>query len=148
MNIHELKEETFQRAATAASDQLEFFSLASVPTDEDCTPAGSDHDLQKIECSAYIRQLVRTIGPPPAGAEFFILENFHDFGTYYEAGIWYIPESEDEQGHDIESASYEYALKCEQGPEYWDEQAKKELIQSGYFKYTGAKVIQMKGKVA
>ncbi len=133
----------YHRAAAACHASLEFFHLASVPSAEDCTPAGADYSLQKIECETYIRQLIRTYGPVPEGASFFIIENLHEFGTYFEAAIWYVPEDEESE-EETESESFKYALQCEQGPEYWDQQAKSELIESGYFKYVGAKVIQMR----
>lgn len=134
---------TFQRAsALCLTTSIEFFHLASVPSAEDCTQAGADDELQTMECAAYINLLRRTLGNEPAGCEFFIIENNHEFGTYFEAGIFYpIPEDEDNQE---QSAGLNYALQCEQGPEYWDQQAKRELIQSGYFKYVGAKIIQMR----
>lgn len=136
---------SYDRAATRARlNTYDFLHLASVPADENCTQAGADYNLQRLECESYIRQLMRETGPPPPGAEFFIVENSHEFGTYLEAAIWYSRPGEDEEGHDIDSPSYDYGLKCEAGPEYWDDQAKRELIETGYFKYVGATILKMK----
>lgn len=128
----------WQAAANRCNDQIEFFNLASVPCSEDCTPAGRDLQMQKIECTAYMHQLCREYGQEPDGCEFFIIENRHEFGIYYEVGIFYIPAGEEE------SQSEDFALKCEQGPEYWDQLAKQELKNAGHPKFQDAKILQMK----
>lgn len=108
---------TFTRAANSCNENREFLSLASSPCDEQCMQAGSSYDLQILECTTYINQLIRFYGPVPEGNTFFIIENFHEFGTYYEAGIFYVPTLDEDE---TESISEVYAMQCEQGPETWD----------------------------
>jgi len=117
----------FIRASRMCHDQNEFLTIASTPCDETCTQAGQDLNLQLIECIALRNQLKRTYGDPPDGAEFFILVNHHEFGTYYEVGIFYVPTQEDSE---TDSISEQYAFKCENIPEQWDLQAKQELRQA------------------
>ena len=133
---------TWTRAANLCSDQKEFFPLASTPHDEECTPAGQDEEVQKMECTALINQLKRKAGEPDPGAEYFIIKNEHDFGTYYEAGIFYIPTPEDQEE---ENGSEIYAMIIEQNiPDKWDTEALKELREAGHPNYQPAKVVQMK----
>lgn len=128
-----------------SSSRFDFFSLAPTPHDEECTQAGGDLVDQKKECAALINQMIRIHGSPPEGAEFVIIKNTgHDFGTYYEAGICFVPEDEDAEDPE-ESPSMEYALKCESGiPDKWDDDAIDELRDSGHSKYQPAKVIPLK----
>lgn len=152
---------TWNRAAGQASEEIEFFSLASTPHDEICTPAGQDENLQILECTALINQLIREQGPAPEGAQYFIVENTgHDFGVYYEAGIFYtqIPEpsqydidNETElwqtwwNAEEDQTPSEIYALKMEGSiPEQWDEEAKQELRKAGHPAHQPAKVVKMK----
>ena len=123
--------------------QVEFFSLACTPTDETCTQAGQDLESQIKECTALINQLIRAAGQSDPGVEFFIIENTgHDFGIYYEAGIFYIPTPEDQEE---ENGSEIYAMVIEQNiPEKWDAEALQELKTAGHPAYQPAKIIQMK----
>lgn len=132
----------WNRAAAKANENLEFFTLASTPHDETCTPAGKDLESQLMECTALINQFIRSAGQPDPGAEFFIIENTgHDFGIYYEAGIFYIPTPED---HEEENGSEVYAMVIEQNiPDKWDEEALQELRTAGHPSYQPAKVIRM-----
>lgn len=132
----------WKHAANRCSETLEFFPLASTPHDEHCTQAGQDENLQIIECTALINQLIRSAGQPDEGAEFFIIENFHEFGTYYEAGIFYVPTQDED---DEDSKSEEYAQAIEQNiPDKWDAEALQELRTAGHPAHQPAKVIQMK----
>lgn len=133
----------WNRAAAKANENLEFFSLASTPHDENCTPAGQDLESQIKECTALINQFKRAAGEPDPGAEFFIIENTgHDFGTYYEAGIFYVPTPEDQEE---ENGSEIYAMVIEQNiPDQWDEEANRELREAGHPAHQPAKVVKMK----
>ena len=134
----------WNRAAAKASDQLEFFPLACTPHDEECTQAGQDTDLQIMECTALINQFIRAAGKPDPGAEFFIIENTgHDFGIYYEAGIFYQPTPDTDEAE--ESQSEIYAMIIEQNiPEQWDNEAKEELRIAGHPAHQPGKVVKMK----
>lgn len=142
----------WNRAAGRASDQLEFFPLACTPHEEECTPAGYDLEnnrTQQIECKALINQLIRKAGPAPEGAQYFIIENTgHEFGTYYEAGIFYVPTPEpqtEEETDQSQSDSENYAMIVEQNiPDKWDAEAFKELREAGHPNYQPAKVIKLK----
>lgn len=136
----------FNRAAAKAGEEIEFFSLASTPHEEKCTQAGQDENLQIMECTALINQLIRAAGKPDEGAEFFIIENTgHDFGTYYEVGIFYKPQTTEQAEADEDSQSEIYALVIESNiPDKWDAEALKELREAGHPAYQTAKVIRMK----
>lgn len=143
----------WNNATAKTGEQLEFFPLTCTPHNENCTPAGQNREDQIKECTALINQLIRKAGQPDPGAEFFIIENTgHDFGTYFEAGIFYIPtpeQEEDEEGQEDkeeeESQSEIYAMVIEQNiPDTWDEEALQELRASGHTMYQPAKVIKMK----
>jgi hypothetical protein len=126
----------------ATQSDKEFFNLAPTPNDEECTPVGQDEQSQIKECTALINQLIRKAGKPDEGAEFFIVENHHEIGTYYEAGIFYIPSPEMSEE---ESESEIYAMVIEQNiPDKWDAEALQELRNAGHPKYQAAKVVRMK----
>lgn len=134
----------WKQAANKCNGEVEFLNLASTPHDEICTPAGQDLESQILECTALINQLIRSAGQPDTGAEFFIIENTgHDFGIYYEAGIFYQPTPDTDEAE--ESQSEIYAMVIEQNiPDTWDEEALQELRASGHTMYQPAKVIKMK----
>lgn len=133
------------KAASKASPELEFFPLASTPHDEPCTQAGKDEDLQLIECTALINQLKRLPTPQAPQAQYFIIENTgHEFGTYYEAGIFFVPTPEDQDEEEPQSDSESYAMIIEGNiPDKWDAEALQELREAGHPNYQPAKVIPM-----
>lgn len=133
----------WNNAARKANEQLEFLPLTCTPHDEICTPAGKDEDNQIKECTALINQLIREQGNPPEGAEYFIIINTgHEFGIYYEAGIFYIPTQDNETEVSI---SENYALKIETSiPDKWDIEALNELRNARHTNHQPAKVIQLK----
>lgn len=130
------------KAAAKANENLEFFSLAPTPHDEQCTQAGQAPELQIMECTALINQFLRAAGKPDEGAQFFIIENTgHEFGPYYEAGIFYVPTPE---GQEEENGSEVYAMVIEQNiPDKWDAEALQELREAGHPLHQPAKVIKM-----
>lgn len=128
------------------TENRDFFNLAGTPNDEPGTQASHDpaqHQNSIIECTALINQLIRKAGKPDAGAEFFIIENTgHDFGTYYEAGIFYVPTPEDQEE---ENGSEIYAMVIEQNiPDNWDSEALQELRTAGHTNHQPAKIIKLK----
>ena len=132
---------SFAQAQTEAKYDKEFLNIGPTPYNEDCTPTGRNLSDSIFECAVYIRQLIRTYGDPPEGCEFFIMKNEHDYGTYYDANIFFIMTKED---YDIISAQSEiYAFKVENGLAYWDDQSKQELINGEHHLHT-CKVIDIK----
>lgn len=89
----------------------------------------------------WVHQLQRINGKEPEGCEWFILENHHEFGIYYEAAIYFNCPDEETEEEDI---TLTYANKCEMLPEKWDEEAKKELRSLGHTMYQPGKVVKMK----
>lgn len=100
---------------------MERLDLGSAPSHETCAQVGIDDYAEKArrECRAWIGQLVRTLGEPPAGVRFRIAANPHDFGTYYSVVVEY-------DGNDVEAAAYA-ARGDEAAPEHWDAAARDEL---------------------
>lgn len=95
--------------------------LAPVPLSEHCAQVGEEDYLRKStkECRAFVNQLNRQFGEPPAKAYFKVKKCPHDFGTYHDVVIHF---DEDDE------AATEYAYKVENElPENWDEQALTEL---------------------
>ena len=153
---------TLNQADRQRNYERDYIVIGCTPYDEDCTQAGQDADNSIMECKALINQIRREHGQEPDGCTFFVLHNFHDFGEYYEAAIYFNTITEPTQ-EDIESMneawnkwwnaeqdeteSQLYALKCEQLPEKWDDQALKELREQNYFisKPKAAKVVSMNG---
>jgi len=149
-----LQKLSWDAAARRCNDRREFFSLAPTPHDEECTQAGQDIPDNIKECTALIGQLIRVHGEPPEGAEFILIRNDHEFGTYYEAGIFYMmPPEEDfeSENEEFESPSMEYAQKCESGiPDKWDAEAIKELTEGEHTRFMPkqpGKVVKHVGKV-
>lgn len=144
---------SWDACARRTNDRREFFSLAPTPHDEECTPAGQDIPDNIKECTALINQLIRVHGEPPEGAEFILIKNDHEFGTYYEAGIFFtmLTEEEMEEAYQDETPSLLYAQKCETGiPDKWDAEAIAELTAAGYTKFMPkepARVVKHQGKV-
>lgn len=121
---------SWQRLSARCNDRFEFLSLAPTPHEEECTPAGGSTTDQIIESSVLIEQLIRIHGEPPEGAEFVIIRNEHEAGTYYEAGITYVPDG---------SPSEDYAIECESGiPDKWDENSHSALRERRHSKYQPA----------
>ena len=101
-------------------------SLGPTPSEEPCAQTGKhDPSINKMEVRAFINQLKRLYPNESPNAYFIMERNEHEFGTYYEAAIKY--------NIDDEEAS-EFAYNVEHNtPEFWDEAAKIELEQKGYF---------------
>lgn len=99
---------------------MDFMNIGCVPVDEECAQLGQKdyHERAKRECIVLINQLRRIHGDPPEGAHLRIKSFPHDFGVYVEVVCYY------EEGN---KGAYEYALNCEDLPETWDDEAKKEL---------------------
>ena len=98
----------------------DYLEIGSVPADEQCEQLGPNYDEKKArkECRVFINQLRRIHGPEPFGANLKVKSNPHDFGTYYEVACYYDDENEE---------AMNYAFNCEDIPENWDDEAKREL---------------------
>ncbi len=101
---------------------MDHLDLGSAPSDEDCAQLGVDEHYEaraRRECRALIGQFKRICGDPPPSARFRIMENPHDFGTYYSVVIAFDPNDED---------AVAYAYRCdEESPDQWDMAARLEL---------------------
>ncbi|MBP7109823.1 MAG: hypothetical protein KBA90_14785 [Chitinophagaceae bacterium] len=145
---------SWDNCSRRCNDRRDFFSLAPSPHDEECTPAGEEVSDQIIEVKALIGQLMRIHGELPEGAEFVLIRNDHEFGTYYEAGIFYEmnePNYDEEEEDEEETPSLLYAQKCESGiPDKWDAEALNEMKEAGHTKFLPkqpGKVVKHQGKV-
>lgn len=132
---------SYLQALRLQSQGKDYVTLAGAPNDEPCTPAGGSIDQMRMECTALRDQLIRMYGIPPEDAEFFILRNEHDFGTYLELCVSYKEMDGEEIGEDC--GSFGYALKCEGGiPDNWDQQAVQQLAAMGHRQYVQGEVLR------
>jgi hypothetical protein len=95
--------------------------IGAVPAGEDCEQLGPNYNPKRAqrECVAFVKQLKRTFGDEPEGAELQIEPQRHDFGTYLEV-VCYFDENNKQAAN--------YAFGCEnEMPEDWDDEAKQEL---------------------
>lgn len=95
--------------------------VGPAPPMENCAQVGSPGYWERArkECRAYIALLRRALGPEPEGASLTVRSNPHDFGTYLSVCCHYDPAI---------AAALDYAFRCEaEGPQEWDEVARKEL---------------------
>lgn len=101
----------------------DYITIGSSPASEDCAQLGSAdyHERSRKEMKAFINQIRREFGPEPDGARLAIKSFPHDFGTYSEVVCYY---------DDTNEAAMDYAFKTECPSEYWDNQAKVELMPS------------------
>ena len=99
----------------------EYLELGPVPGGEACQQVGVasyDPHLARLECLAYLQQLLRLF-PPVHGTGFAVKAFPHDFGSYHEVCVLYDGDNE---------AQVEYAFRVEGNlPEQWDEKAKELL---------------------
>ena len=129
-------EETGRKAGWIKKDAQGFgmanfddLELGTTPSGEDCAQVGATkydyYELARMELQAFLNQLKRMFPNPPPDVRFKRQSNPHDFGTYYDLAIRY--NSNDEE-------AVNYAMNIENNlPENWDEQAKRELEEQGYF---------------
>lgn len=99
----------------------DYINIGSAPAAEECAQVGSEdyYPRARRECTAFINQIKRQLGAEPGSALLSVKAFQHDFGTYHEVVCWYAEYDEE---------AYRYALRCEsEMPEYWDEEARKEL---------------------
>ncbi len=98
----------------------------TVPIDEPCAQVGSDNysDNSRKEARAFINQLIRQHGQPPAGVSITTKNNPHDFGSYLDVVIKF---DEDDET----AADYAYGVENNL-PYNWDDEALKELTEAGY----------------
>lgn len=99
----------------------DYINIGTTPTGEDCSQVGSEGYYEKArkESIIFINQLKRVFGEPPYGAAITIKSFPHDFGDYLDVVCVYDDQNE-------EAMNYAFKLEAET-PEYWDDEAKKEL---------------------
>ena len=110
-----------------AFGEWDTLEIGSTPTDEPCAQLGSSgyDELSRMEIKAFHGQIMRLFPNIPAGARFISKSNPHDFGVYRELAIKYLMDDEE---------SSDYAINVENGtPANWDEEAKRQLTELGYF---------------
>ena len=95
----------------------------TTPPEESCAQVGSReydyYDRARREARAYIGLLRRRFGDEPDGARLGVKSHPHDFGTYLTVVCYFDADS---------AAAADYASRCEaEGPQEWDEQARREL---------------------
>jgi hypothetical protein len=97
----------------------DYITIGSSPTGELCAQVGSDNYEARArkECVAFKNQLLRVFPNIPDGTYLSVKSFPHDFGSYLEVVCWYDNEDED-------SRNYAYNMNT---PEYWDDEAKKEV---------------------
>jgi hypothetical protein len=106
---------------------IETVDIGSTPCDEPCAQVGTNNyrQLAMMEVKAFAKQCLRMFPNKPIGAKFVITNNPHDFGTYYDLGVKFNMDDEEAEN---------YAYEVQNGmPSNWDEQARAELEQQGYF---------------
>ena len=94
----------------------DYVSIASAPTNEDCTQVGSAdyYTTAKEECKRFIELIRKVCGEEPETAKLAIRSNPHDFGTYFDVVCYF--DNEDEVGED-----YAYFVESN-SPEFWNEE--------------------------
>lgn len=113
--------ESIKKGYSSLCEAMDYVDVGSSPYGEDCAQVGSENyaEQSRKELKAYARQLIRQFGQPPQGASLIIKAFPHDFGTYHELVVKYNEDNE-------EAAHYAFKLEGD-GPEFWDDEAKKEL---------------------
>jgi hypothetical protein len=99
---------------------------ATTPLDEPCAQVGSENYIRnsRKEAQAFINQIMRKHGNPPKGVMLTTKSNPHDFGSYLDVVIRFDEDDEVASG-------YAYGVENDPSNE-WDDEALKELKESGY----------------
>ena len=93
---------------------IDYISIGSSPTDEDCAQVGSENYLSRAmeECRRFVELLRKKFGDEPEEARLRVKSFPHDFGTYSEVVCYY---------DDTIKESLEYAFFLEENvPQTWD----------------------------
>ena len=116
---------------------VDYVSMDSVPYDEECTPVGSfdNEKWNKVECSIFIKQLVRLNPEMASKCRITMMKNYHDAGIYYDLVILY--KQDDEEAED---AAFWFEGNM---PDNWDNEAIRELEEAEHPLYYN-KIVQMK----
>jgi len=96
-------------------------TIGSSPLNETCAQIRQNgyYEQAQKECRAFLNQLIRIHGNPPANARLAVKGFNHEFGTYYEVVVIYDDEVEEAE---------EYAFLLEGNiPEEWDDEALEEM---------------------
>lgn len=99
---------------------MESLNIGCSPHEEKCAEVGSEGYTIKAkkECRVLGRQLVRMYGEVPIGAQLSVKSHIHEVGTYYELVCYYNKDN---------SIAESFAFACEELPDNWDKEARKEL---------------------
>lgn len=105
---------------------MDYIELDLVPCNEECAQIGCENFecLSRAEARAYINQLTRKYGEPPATVSYSIEACSHDFGIYYEVRIDYCEESEADLNY-VFGKDDKDGAEC--GDDDWDDEAVREL---------------------
>lgn len=102
---------------------METIELAPVPVEEECEQLGENYNPSKArkECRVFRNQLMRMVEKnfPGREVDIMIKSNLHEYGIYLELAIKF--DENDERSVDLA-----YWIDSNL-PQYWDEEAKKEL---------------------
>jgi len=106
--------------------KIDWLELGPTPSAERCAGIGDDdYDNQsRIECVAFANQLKRLFPE----ARYRVRSFNHDFGMYREVCVA-LETLHNDNGEVIEPIAYKVEANI---PEFWDKEAKKELVQNGY----------------
>lgn len=91
---------------------FDYLNIGSVPHSEDCLPI--NHEDARKQVQRFAAQIIKAY-PPVWGASVRVKAFDHDFGTYYEAVVYYDTDNEDAQ-------AYAYAVEADRlnKLEKWD----------------------------
>lgn len=105
------------------------YEFDTVPEDEPCVQVGTDDygKWARIEGNERIQMVRRFLGEEPGGSRLYLKSFPHDFGNYWQVVFSY---DEDNDDH------VRYCFCIDNGvivPFMWDDEAKKNLLECGYF---------------
>jgi len=105
----------------------DYLDLAcTTPYDEPCIQVGHPNSIKwgKLEARTFRDQLIREIGEPPEGAQFKIVVNPHDFGSYVSLAIFYETDKEEATRYAFDAESADVI--------HWDTSSQEKLREEGY----------------
>jgi len=107
----------------------DYLNIGPTPPEEDCVQVGSEDYLRKtkLEVNAFINQLEREFSHWVENDWVLFDKKWfnHDFGRYCEVVVYYKTDDETSRGCALSVERSHY--------HYWDEEAKKELREAGYW---------------
>lgn len=94
----------------------EYLTLGPVPVEEDCVQVNSNQDYlpeMSKEVRRFVEFLNNRFSNQPEGAYFGVKSEYHDFGQYKEAAVFY-------DSNDAEAEEFAFFVECNL-PMTWDE---------------------------